>query len=186
MDDKKQKVLQEGKKFNKNIILIGIVAVLVIFGVYFFFGRGDKITANVVNVEDLGLEPMDYSGLRVDKVDVNYIEDGENVGISLEDLDKYKLVYFKYKNKPVITYIDNKGNIITSIAMCEPCRNDEFFFIQDNILVCAKCWTRWKLGTHKGISGGCKNYPPHIIDNIVKNGNVLVKKQELIDWKPRV
>lgn len=185
MEDKKQKVLQEGKKSNKNIIL-GVIVVIVAFGVYFLFRGGDKVTANVVNVKDFNLEPMDYSGLRVDKVDVNYIEDNDLIGVSLEDLNKYKLTYFKYKNKPVLSYIDNKGNIITSIAMCEPCRNDESFFIQNNILVCAKCWTRWKLGTHKGISGGCKNYPPHIIDNVIKNNNVLVKKQELIDWKPRV
>lgn len=186
MEDKKQIVLKEGKKSKKKYIVLAVVIILTASLGFIFFGRGEKVTASVVNVKELNLEAMDYSGLRVDKVNVEYVEDGEYVGVSLKDLSNYKLVYFKYEGKPLLVYIDNKGNIITSIAMCEPCRNDEAFFIQDNILVCGKCWTRWKLGTHQGISGGCKDYPPDIIDNIVRDGNVLVRKQELIDWRPRV
>ena len=182
--DKKDLVLNEGEKSsNKKLILIGTVIVLIIVGGYLFLKSDDGVTGAIVSS---GLAPMDYDGIRVDVIDVKTVEEGDLVGILLDDLMLYKLVHFKYKDKPLMAYIDNNGNVITSVAMCEPCRNDHDFFIQNNILVCAKCWTKWKLTSHKGISGGCKKYPPEVLDNKIIDGNVFVSKQEVIDWKPRV
>jgi len=178
MQDKKEIILSEGKKSKKNMFLIGAVVIIRAIAGFIFL----KPAATGAAV----LEPMDYKGIRADIVDVEAVQQGELVGISLDDLTKYKIVHFIYDDKPLMAYIDNKGSIITTIAMCEPCKNDHDFFIQDNILVCAKCWTRWKLTTHEGISGGCKNYPPVILNNEVIDNKVFVKKQDVIEWRPRV
>ncbi len=108
------------------------------------------------------------------------------IGVKISDMEKYRMLYFRYNNKPILVYADQYGNIVASIAMCEPCRNEDEFFIQDNILTCGKCFTKWALGSHQGISGGCKEYPPEIIEHTVTDGNVFVKKSDIDSWRPRV
>ena len=181
-ENKKEMVLDEGEKSSKKLILIVGIIILIAVGGYFFL-KSDDATGAVVSS---GLAPMNYDKIRVDIMDVKTVEQGDLVGISLDDLMLYKLVHFKFNDKPLMAYIDNKGNVITSVAMCEPFRNDHDFFIQNNILVCAKCWTRWKLTSHAGISGGCKKYPPEVLSNEIIDGKILVSKQEVIDWRPRV
>jgi len=184
MNDKKEKVLKEGEEssLKKASLIIGILLLIAIGGYIFLKPANTPAGAAVSS----GLEPMDYTGIRADIVDVDAVEKGELVGVSLADLKKYKMVYFKYQSIPLMAYIDNKGYVITAVAMCEPCRNDHDFFIQDNILVCGKCWTRWKLTSHKGISGGCKDYPPEILSNNIVGDGVFVNKKDVIAWEPRV
>lgn len=181
MEDKKQAIIEEGKKKSNKTLIIGALIAIIAIGAFFLLKPTDATGASIGEVE-----PIDYAGLRADIVDVEIIEEGNSVGVLLDDLTKNKIVYFKYEDKPLMSYIDNQGNIITAVAMCEPCRNDHNFFIQDNVLVCGKCWTKWELTTHKGISGGCKEYPPEVLENEIVDGKVLVKKQEVIDWEPRV
>ena len=191
--DKRERVLGTSKKESgfKSLYLVPI-AVIAVVVVFFLAGNsGGGPTANVVNVQEVAqesgieLQTRDYAGLRVDKKIVSPIEDGDLIGVSLEDLNTYRLLYFTYSGVPVLVYIDTNGNIIMSIAECEPCKNKDRFFIQDNILVCGACFTKWKLGSHEGISGGCKEYPPFILDNQVKGENVFVKKSDLTSWTPR-
>jgi len=181
-ENKKEIVLGTGKKKSyRNLVLIGL-AVLIVIGGYLYLKPNNSSTGAAISS---GLEPMDYRGIRVDIVDVQAVEQENSVGISLDDLNKYKLVHFTYESKPLMAYIDNKGNVITAIAMCEPCRNNHDFFIQDNILVCAKCWTKWKLTSHSGISGGCKKYAPEILGNQIIDNKVFVNKQDVVEWIPR-
>lgn len=183
MVSKKDRVLEAGKKSNEKLVWVGLVATAILIGgVYLLFGNGGEVMTDA----GIGIEPMSYKGLRVDKRIITPIEEGGLIGANLEDLNEYRMVYFRYGNKPVLIYGDQKGEIIASIAMCEPCKNDEKFFIQDNLLVCGKCWTKWKLGSHAGVSGGCKEYPPDIMSYEIKNDEVLVKKSDIEDWVPRV
>lgn len=184
MKEKRDRVLSEGKGNKKSmwiavaIVTIASVAYLVVSGTLTQTGLFSGASAQE-------LEPMDYMNLRVDKQVVTPIESGDMVGVKMADLEKYRMMYFRYNNKPVLIYADQYGNIVASIAMCEPCKNDESFFIQDNVLTCGKCFTKWSLGSHAGISGGCKNYPPEIVEHTVLNGNVLVKKSDIDNWRPR-
>jgi hypothetical protein len=180
MDEKREKVLQSGGSSRK--IYIGGALVVIIALAIVFLGPG--MTGNIAGASEL--DPMDYSGLRVDKRTVEPVEDGDMIGVKLSDLEEYRMLYFRYQGKPVLVYADQFGSIVASIAMCEPCENDESFFIQDNVLVCGKCFTKWSLGTHTGLSGGCKEYPPEILGHEVRDGNVLVKKSDIINWRPRV
>lgn len=180
-EEKRQRVLEEGKGRSK--LALAVIAVVVVAAAGWFF-LGSGITGNIAGAVEI--EPMDYSSLRVDKQTVTPVEDGNLIGVSLEDLKEYRMVFFRYADKPVLIYADQYGKIVTSISVCEPCRNDESFFIQNNQLVCGKCFTKWSLGSHTGISGGCKEYPPAIIEHQVKEGNVLVSKADVENWRPRV
>lgn len=181
MEEKRQRVLGEGRGSSK--ALLALVAVVVIIAAAWLLS-GSGITGNIASAAEI--EPMDYSNLRVDKQTVTPVEDGGLIGVSLEDLKEYRMVFFRYAGKPVLIYADQYGNIVASVSVCEPCRNDESFFIQNNQLVCGKCFTKWSLGSHTGISGGCKEYPPAIIEHQVKDGSVFVKKADLENWRPRV
>jgi hypothetical protein len=115
MEDKKQIVLNEGKKSSyKSIALVGVIVILLAIGGYIFLKPDSTPTGAAVSS---GLEPMDYKGIRADIVDVEAVENGDLVGVSLNDLKKYKVVHFIYQDKPLMAYIDNKGNVITSVAM---------------------------------------------------------------------
>ncbi len=185
MKEKRDKVLSEGKKRNRS--LWAVVAVVIVAGIAYIFASGTLTqTGLFAGASARELSPMDYAGLRVDKQIVTPVESGDMVGVKLSDLEEYRMLYFRYNNKPVLIYADQYGNVVASIAMCEPCRNEDEFFIQDNILVCGKCFTRWNLGNHYGISGGCKEYPPEIIEHTVSGGNVFVKKSDIDNWRPRV
>ncbi len=183
MSDKKDRVLNEGKGKNRTVMIAA--AIVIVAGISFMFMSG-ALTGFLPGASAQELEPMDYSGLRVDKQTVTPIESGDMVGVSLADLEKYRMLYFRHNGKPVLVYADQYGNIVTSIAMCEPCKNEDHFFIQDNVLTCGKCFTKWALGSHVGLSGGCKNYPPEIIEHTVVNGNVFVEKADIDNWRPRV
>lgn len=185
MKEKRDKVLSEGKGRSK--IMWITIAVVLIGGIAYLFTSGTLTqTGLLAGVSASELEPMDYSDLRVDKQVVTPVESGDLVGVKISDLEKYRMLYFRYNNKPMLVYADQYGNIVTSIAMCEPCRNEDDFFIQNNVLVCGKCFTKWTLGNHQGISGGCKKYPPEIIEHTVSNGNVFVEKSDIDNWRPRV
>lgn len=183
MNEKKDRVLNEGS--GKNKTLLAAAAVIIVAGISYLFLSG-ALTGFVSTASAQELEPMDYMDLRVDKQIVTPVEIGEMVGVKLADLEEYRMLYFSHSDIPVLVYADQFGSIVASIAVCEPCNNRDEFFIQDNVLVCGKCFTKWSLGSHAGISGGCKNYPPEIIDHVVENGNVLVKKSDLDNWRPRV
>jgi hypothetical protein len=185
MKEKRDRVLDEGRGKNKSLWIVA--AVVIVAGIAYMFASGMLGQSGLLaGVSAHEIEPMDYADLRVDKQVVTPVESGDMVGVKLSDLEKYRMLYFKYNGKPVLIYADQYGNIVSSIAMCEPCKNDEEFFIQDNILVCGKCFTKWNLGSHYGVSGGCKDYPPEIIEYTVSDGNVFVKKSDIDNWRPRV
>lgn len=179
--EKKEQILSEGAKssYQKTLFILIVVALIVIGG--YIFLKPSSPTGALSS----DLPSIDYKELRADIVDVKSVEKGDLVGISLADLEEYRIVHFRYNSKPLMAYIDNNGNIVTAIAMCEPCRNDHDFFIQDNLLVCGRCWTKWTLTTHEGVSGGCKSYPPDLLTNEIIGGGVFVKKIDVVNWMPR-
>lgn len=132
---------------------------------------------------------VDYSGKTVSFSDIEMGDAGEYVEIPLEDILEKKFVRFNYKGKQLVrmlAYVSPSGRIVTAVRACEPCKNYEKFFIQDNILVCGKCGTTWTLEELNGIQGGCMDYPPDELPNIIRGKSVLIKKDALEAWKERV
>lgn len=110
------------------------------------------------------------------------------IELPLQAIKDNKLVSFSYRagatEVPLLAYITPSGKLVTAVSMCEPCRSTKFH-IEGDILVCNSCGTRWELETLRGISGGCLGYPPDALGNKVQGENVLIKVQDVLNWKPR-
>ncbi|MGE5549789.1 MAG: DUF2318 domain-containing protein [Bacteroidota bacterium] len=109
------------------------------------------------------------------------------IALSLAAIKEKKLIWFAYgaDRTPVLAYVAPSGKIVTAISMCEPCRSERFH-IEGDQLVCNACGTRWTLEDLKGISGGCPEYPPEILDNQINGDQVVLSEKAVLTWKPRV
>jgi hypothetical protein len=133
-------------------------------------------------------QKVSYSGKTVSFSEIELSDAGEYIEIPLEDILEKKLVRFNYQGNKLVrmlAYVAPSGRIVTSVRVCEPCKNYEKFFIQDDVLVCGKCGTTWTLEQLNGIQGGCMAYPPDELPNIIRGKSVLIKKSDLEAWKER-
>jgi uncharacterized protein len=110
------------------------------------------------------------------------------VYISEQEVREKKLVYWDYKqgsvNTPMLAYVTPAGNVKLAARICEPC-NGYSFRVEGNQMVCNACGTRWDLETMKGISGGCQDYPPDVLESSVVGGQLVVDEQIVASWRPR-
>ncbi len=195
MAKRKQKKTQftkgkKGKRRNdqSNFMKYGVPSMIVIVvlatGLFYFLQKGGQ--DNVGQKIDASAS---YDNQNVEMTQISSeVKDGQ-ITIPVSEVKANKLVSFEYKGAetiPLLAYISPSGKLVAAVSMCEPC-NSIKFHIQDNNLVCNACGTIWNLDTLQGISGGCLDYPPDILENTqVGEELIVIDESEVSNWKPRV
>ncbi len=187
--EKREKVLGGRKKKPSGMLLVLSLVGVVLIGVAYWLivwktGADSKGLSNVkVSGE------VSYTDQTVRMADVMAKVEGGKILLPIESLKDKKFVRFEYKGNgvqiPLYAYLTMAGRVVTGISMCEPCKSTRFR-IQNKKLVCNACDTEWQLETHKGIQGGCINYPPEIIPHTVEGDFIVIEEKVVLDWKPRV
>lgn len=135
-------------------------------------------------------EERNYQGQTIAMTTVDHQIEGGKIYLSLEQVKNNNLVYTGYQKEdgstiPLMAYITPQGRLVAAFAMCEPCRSLSFH-IEDEILVCDTCATKWYLENLAGISGGCTTYPPEEMPYQVENGQIILDEALVKSWTPRV
>jgi len=185
--DKRERVLDEKKRFPR--ILLALIIIALLLGGVTFWIMGRKTTANPkIASQQKVVERVDYSGQTIPMTDIEAKVENGKISIPLDVVKEKKMVRFEYEGKgvkiPLLAYVTLAGRVVTAISMCEPCRSTRFH-IQEKALVCNACNTEWSLETLKGIKGGCMNYPPEVIPSTIEKDRVLIEESVVLGWKPR-
>ncbi|AHF05975.1 DUF2318 domain-containing protein [Desulfitobacterium metallireducens] len=187
---KRDKFTQPRKKNNTPIyVFTGIAVVVLAVGGFYFFGNKNsevdsKATASIG-------QSVNYNAndkLQQTKV-ANKVENGKVTLTTRTDLKEKKFIWTEYKANgkrvPLTAIAEPSGKIVVAVSVCEPCKG-ESFHISGNTLVCNVCGTTWNLESFKGLSGGCQDYPPEVLQYTQNGDNIEVDQAKLDAWKPRV
>lgn len=134
---------------------------------------------------------FNYKNQVISMTDIENKTENGKILISLDQVIESKIIYTETKYelngvpKALTAMVTPAGRLIVALAMCEPCRSQRFH-IDDNILVCDTCGTRWLLNDLRGLSGGCPEYPPEELPYEVKDGTIYVPEGIVRDWQPRI
>lgn len=189
-NNKREKFTQQKKKSKAPII--GAVIVLgIALLVAVKFMDSQKSDADSKATAAVG-QTANYSAsekLQQVKVPLPKVENGKVTVATLTDLKEKKFIWTEYKENgkriPLTAIVKPNGKVVVAVSICEPC-NGETFHIKGNQIVCNVCGTTWDLDTFKGLSGGCQDYPPEIL-NYTQNGDNLEVEQTVLNaWGPRV
>jgi len=187
--DKKEKVLGGKKGSPPWSVILLIVIAIALGGVAYWFIQGNTGASPKVSSQPKVSGKIDYAGQTFKMTDVEANVENGKITIPIHEVKEKKIVRFEYEGKglkiPLYAYLTMGGRVVTGISMCEPCKSTRFH-IQDRKLVCNACNTEWQLETHKGIKGGCMNYPPEIIPSVVEKDRIWIDEKVVLDWKPRV
>ncbi len=188
--DKKKKVLEDKKKasFSGWFVLLIVLAVL-LGGVAYWLVQGESSGRPELFSKTKARGERDDAKPTLQMTDIQVRVENGHILIPVDVLKEKKIVRFEYEGNgvkvPLYAYLTLAGRVVTGISMCEPCKSTRFR-IQDRKLVCNACDTEWHLETHKGIKGGCMNYPPEIIPHRVENDSIMIEEKVVLEWKPRV
>lgn len=188
--NKRDKFTQPKKKSNTPIyVFAGIaVVVLAIGGFYFFGNKNSGVESKATATIGQSVTYNANDKLQQTKV-ANKVENGKVTLTTLSDLKDKKFIWTEYKANgkrvPLTAIAEPSGKVVVAVSVCEPCKG-ETFHISGNTIVCNVCGTTWDLESFKGLSGGCQDYPPEILQ-YTQNGDNLEVDQTVLDaWKPRV
>lgn len=78
---------------------------------------------------------------------------------------------------PFMAYIF-EGKTYVRAGICVPCKSYDFS-LQQNVLICESCGSRFNAETGNGVSGACVKYPKAEVAYEKKDGNVLLKWEAL-------
>lgn len=168
--DKGVRRVPKGYVAGAAVVIVAVIALILIFSQT--GGEKDVATDESPNIE---------------MTSITATVDGGKITVPLKEVKDNTLVTFAYEGDqsvPLLAYEDNSGKIVTAISVCEPCNGTEFH-IDGDTLVCNTCGTIWELSTHKGISGGCIDYPPEILESEIVGDNVEISEDLVKNWKPR-
>ncbi len=187
--DKKAKILG-GKKGKPSWMIVLFVTIAIgLGGMAYWLVQGDSDANPKGSSQTKVTGKVDYTGQAIRMADVQAKVENGKIIVPIHVLKENKIVRFEYEGKglkiPLYAYLTMAGRVVTGISMCEPCRSTRFR-IQDRKLVCNACDTEWQMETHKGIKGGCMNYPPEIIPNTVEEDSIVIEENVVLEWKPRV
>ncbi len=187
MVNKRDLVLQKKRpKRTQLLLLVGVLVIGVVAVIAFNTANKSKVASLPYATE---LAPQNYQQQRISQTPVESIVANGTIQIPLQELQANKFIITTYtsgtKSLKLTSYIAPSGKVITAVSICEPCRS-ETFHIAGNHLVCNACNTRWVLETLQGISGGCLNYPPDVLESTVENGNIVIAESLVANWQPRV
>lgn len=191
-EEKKREFMEQATRYrgpNRVIIFTFLLAAVVLVGAFYAATRSDVAVPRRWEGGSYNVgRQYNYKGQVISMTDIENTYAGGKISFSLEDVQKYKITYLDiYEGAPVdalVSYISPAGRLVVAVAMCEPCRSQRFH-IDNNILVCDTCGTRWFLNDLRGISGGCPQYPPEELPYEVNGDTVTVDASLLADWSPR-
>lgn len=188
--NKKDQFLNQRK--NNIPILIGIVAILIVGVISLIFlnlnGKNNEITY----YGDPVVSERSYIGKVIKMTNVETQEDGKTLQIPLDVVDQSNIVYFESTNQdqetvPMMAYITPSGRLFAGSSLCEPCRGKKFSLAGETI-VCDTCKTTYNIENHEFISGAkvCGQYPPVNMNPKIIDGNIVIQKEEILNWEIRV
>lgn len=118
-------------------------------------------------------------------IEATWIEpqvDGDTISIPVSEVENNRNVHFKVEtqdgNMTFMAY-DLSGEIYVRANVCPPCHSIGFSLDED-ILVCDRCATKFQAQTGAGISGACVNYPKASVPYEVGDGNIVMNSTDLI------
>lgn len=189
-NSKREKFTQQKEKSKVKIIGIVIVLGVALFLGVKFMDSGESSTDSQA-IATVG-QTVKYSASEKQqqvKIPLPKVENGKVTVASLTNLKEKKFIWTEYKENgkrvPLTAIVKPNGKVVVAVSICEPC-NGETFHIRGNQIVCNVCGTTWDLETFKGISGGCQEYPPEILEYTQNGDNLEVEQSVLNVWSPRV
>lgn len=180
-----------GERKGKPTWWIGLLVAIAIGlgGVAYWIIQGGRDTNPKASSQPKVSGKVDYTNQTIKMANIQAKVENGKIIIPVHALKENKIIRFEYEGKglkvPLYAYLTMAGRVVTGISMCEPCQSTRFR-IQDRKLVCNACDTEWQLETHKGIKGGCMNYPPDIIPHTVEKDSIVIEEKVVLGWKPRV
>lgn len=188
--NKRDKFTQPKKKSKAPII--GVVAVLVVallVGVKLMSSQKSDADSKATAAVGQTVKYSANEKLQQVKIPLPKVENGKVTVASLNDLKNKKFIWTEYKENgkrvPLTAIVKPNGKVVVAVSICEPC-NGETFHITGNQIVCNVCGTTWDLETFKGLSGGCQDYPPEILNYTQNGDNLEIEQSVLNTWHPRV
>lgn len=107
---------------------------------------------------------------------------GDIISIPVSEVENNRNVHFKVEtqdgNMTFMAY-DLSGEMYVRANVCPPCHSIGFSLDED-ILVCDRCATKFQAQTGAGISGACVNYPKASVPYEVADGNIVMNSTDLI------
>jgi len=186
---KKEKVLGGKKGRPSWSLILLIVVAIALGGIAYWIVQGNSDANPKLSSQPKVTGKVDYSGQTVRMTDVQAKVENGKIIIPVHVVKENKIIRFEYEGKglkiPLYAYLTMAGRVVTGISMCEPCKSTRFR-IQDRKLVCNACDTEWQMETHKGIKGGCMNYPPEVIPNTLEKDSIVIDEKVVLEWRPRV
>lgn len=182
------------RKKRRKLVLISLCTLLVV-GVAAIVLSTKEAIPGFDDKYSIG-KSVDYMDKIIEMTEVKAEISNGQVQLSLDDLEKNKILYAMYdsnfdignnqKGLPVMAYLSPAGRIIVASSFCEPCYSRKFH-IEGDVLVCNVCFTRWALADLTGLAGGCTKYPPQEFNYTVDKakGKILLNEDDLKNWKPR-
>lgn len=186
----KREQFTEEKKSRIPLFALG-VGIIVVAAIIFIMSNSRGNEEEVFFGEAVA-EPRSYVGQLVSMTAINPNIDGEYVKLSLEEIDKNNIVYFEVENNekqmvPLMAYITPSGRLFTGSSLCEPCGGKTFSLAGETI-VCDTCRTTYNIENHNFLSGSpvCGEYPPVNMNPEVVDGEVVIKLENILNWRSRV
>lgn len=188
LSSKKEKVL--GNEPASKFKLVNIVlAVAFVGAILIYFSTTQTKEEKVISDQPEVMESNSYPPGNFTMKAVNAVNQDGNIVISLDDVKQHKFVSFTYQGQtgsvPLLAYINEDGQVVTAVRMCEPC-NSESFHINGDQLICDACGTTWEINNLNAISGSCGKYPPDPIPSKVVGNEIRINENSVIGWSRRI
>lgn len=189
-NNKREKFTQPEKKSKLPIIgAVIVIGIALVVGVKFMSSQTSEADSKATAAVGQTVNYNANEKLQQVKIPLPKVENGKVTVATLTDLKDKKFTWTEYKENgkrvPLTAIVKPNGKVVVAVSICEPC-NGETFHITGNQIVCNVCGTTWDLDTFKGLSGGCQDYPPEIL-NYTQNGDKLEVEQSVLNaWRPRV
>ena len=97
------------------------------------------------------------------------VESNRNVRFKVETPDR---------DMNFMAYVLN-GEIYVRANVCPPCQSIGFS-LDETILVCDRCATKFRAQTGEGISGACVDYPKASVTYEISGGDIVMNSTDLI------
>ncbi len=190
-DSKKDKFVNQKKPRTGTYFLVGVVAAaIIVVGAFMLFGKSGSEGLTNVGAVDYGSASVDFTAVEAEDangkivVDLNEIKNNKTVKFDVQGINFTLNNGTPFEYLPLLAYVSDKGNVVVATSLCEPC-SGVAFHIEGDQLVCNACGTRWYLDNMQGISGGCTEYPPEMVQYTVEGDKLIIDRALLENWQPR-
>lgn len=185
---KKDKVLGNGQTAKFKWVNM-VIAALFVGAIFVYFATTKTKEEKVISNQPEVMESNSYPPGNFTMKPINAATQDGNLIISLADVKQYKFVSFTYQGQnsavPLLAYINEDGQVVTAVRMCEPC-NSESFHINGDELVCDACGTTWEINNLNAISGSCGKYPPDPLPSKLVDDKIIIAESAIANWSRRV